>query len=94
MSRSRPRQERWGPYPIVLLGAVLAVASTAVVGDPRWGGFALGVIMVLAALVRLSGGGGILAVRRRATDTLTLAVFGVALMGGAVALAWTELTSR
>ncbi|GII03466.1 DUF3017 domain-containing protein [Planobispora takensis] len=82
-------EERWGPYPLILVGAVLAVAYAALV-DPYWGGFALGAVIALGAVVRLAGGGR-LAVRKKATDVVTLGVLGLALMAGALVLEYSEL---
>ncbi|GAA4226262.1 hypothetical protein GCM10023075_26280 [Streptosporangium album] len=82
-------RERWGPYPLVLVGAVLAV-TFGVLLDPEWGGFSLGAVMALGAVFRLAGG-GLLAVRAKATDTLTLGAFGVALMAGSLVLEYPEL---
>ncbi|MFJ2031463.1 DUF3017 domain-containing protein [Streptosporangium sp. NPDC087985] len=82
-------QERWGPYPVVLVGAVLAV-TFGVLLDPEWGGFTLGVVMTLGAMFRLAGG-GLLTVRTRTTDTATLAAFGVALAAGSLVLEYPEL---
>ncbi|MEV7005642.1 DUF3017 domain-containing protein [Streptosporangium sp. NPDC051022] len=84
--------DRWGPYPLVLVGAVLAV-TFAVLFDPEWGGFSLGVVMAAGALLRLAGGGR-LAVRRKTTDTITLALFGVALMVGSLLLQYPWLMPR
>ncbi|GAA3137530.1 hypothetical protein GCM10017600_53820 [Streptosporangium carneum] len=84
--------DRWGPYPLVLVGAVLAV-TFAVLVDPEWGGFSLGAVMTLGALLRLTGGGR-LAVRRRTTDTLTLALFGAALMAASLVLQYPWLMPR
>ncbi|MEV8633326.1 DUF3017 domain-containing protein [Streptosporangium sp. NPDC051023] len=83
---------RWGPYPLVLAGAILAVIF-AVLVDPEWGGFSLGAVMALGALFRLTGGGQ-LAVRRKTTDTVTLALFGVALMVGSLLLQYPWLMPR
>ncbi|GIH74317.1 DUF3017 domain-containing protein [Planobispora longispora] len=79
---------RWGPYPLVLAGAVLAVAYAALAPEPNlyWGGFGLGALIALGALIRLIGGGGRLAVRKKATDVVTLGLFGVALMAASVLL--------
>ncbi|MFF4411472.1 DUF3017 domain-containing protein [Streptosporangium sp. NPDC001559] len=85
-------RERWGPYPLVLAGAILAVVF-AVLADPEWGGFALGAVMALGALLRL-GGGGRLAVRRKGTDAVTLAIFGIALMVGSLLLQYPWLMPR
>ncbi|MBB2909573.1 hypothetical protein FHS43_000819 [Streptosporangium becharense] len=87
-----PVDGRWGPYPLVLAGAVLAVAY-AVLLDPYWGAFALGAVLTLGALARLTGGGR-LAVRRTATDTITLAVLGIALMAAAIVLEYPDLMPR
>lgn len=92
MNAENAVRERWGPYPLVLAGAVLAVVF-AVVADPEWGGFALGAVMTLGALLRL-GGGGRLAVRRPATDAVTLAIFGLALMAGSLLLQYPWLMPR
>ncbi|WP_326826991.1 DUF3017 domain-containing protein [Streptosporangium sp. NBC_01756] len=82
-------RERWGSYPLVLVGAVVAVAF-GVLLDPEWGGFSLGVVLALGAVFRLAGG-GLLAVRTRATDTLILGAFGIALMAGSLVLEYPEL---
>ncbi|WP_433251874.1 DUF3017 domain-containing protein [Streptosporangium sp. CA-135522] len=82
-------EDRWGPYPLVLAGSVLAVAF-AVLFDPEWGGFTLGVVMTLGAVFRLAGGGR-LAVRTKTIDTLTLAAFGAALMAGSLVLQYPTL---
>ncbi|MBG0813495.1 DUF3017 domain-containing protein [Planomonospora sp. ID82291] len=82
---ARTTEDRWGPYPLVLAGAVLAVAY-AVLVDVYWGGFTLGAVLTLGALARLIGAGGRLAVRKKATDVVTLGILGVALMGGALIL--------
>jgi hypothetical protein len=82
---ARTTDDRWGPYPLVLAGAVLSVAC-AVLVHVYWGGFALGAVLTLGALARLIGAGGRLAVRQRATDVVTLGLLGVALMAGALIL--------
>ncbi|MEU4829748.1 hypothetical protein [Streptosporangium sp. NPDC023615] len=71
--------ERWGAYPLVLGGALVALLGAVLLDLPYWGGIAMGAVMVLGALARLAGGGR-LAVRRRATDALTLGGLGVVLM--------------
>ncbi|MFF5210783.1 DUF3017 domain-containing protein [Streptosporangium sp. NPDC000396] len=85
-------EDRWGSYPLTLVGAVLAVAFGVFV-DPEWGGFSLGVVMLLSAVFRLAGGGQ-LAVRRKPTDVVTLAVFGLALMAGSLVLQYPDLMPR
>ncbi|GAA3136096.1 hypothetical protein GCM10010466_28600 [Planomonospora alba] len=85
-------EERWGPYPLVLAGAVLAVAS-AVMVDVEWGGFSLGAVIMLGAVVRLAGGGR-LAVRKKTTDVVTLALLGAALMAGSLLLEYPWLMPR
>ncbi|GIH89560.1 DUF3017 domain-containing protein [Planobispora siamensis] len=82
-------EERWGPYPLILVGAVLAVAYAALVA-PYWGAFALGAVIALGAVVRLAGGGR-LAVRKKATDVVTLGGLGLALMAGALVLQYSDL---
>ncbi|MEV0591928.1 DUF3017 domain-containing protein [Nonomuraea cavernae] len=80
MSRALSRSsESWGPYPLILAGAVIAVAVTLLV-DPRWGGFALGGVVMIGAALRFSGFGGQLAVRSRRTDSVTLGAFGFVLV--------------
>ncbi|WP_449061880.1 DUF3017 domain-containing protein [Planomonospora algeriensis] len=82
---ARTTEDRWGPYPLVLAGAVVAVAC-AVLVHVYWGGFALGAVITLGALARMAGAGGRLAVRKKATDVVTLGLLGVALMAGALIL--------
>lgn len=85
-----PSQERWGPYPLVVGGAIAALVFAVLLDMPEWGGFALGAVMVLGALARMLGGGR-LAVRQKATDVLTLAVLGIALMAGGLILEFPAL---
>lgn len=92
MRAMSPPGDRWGPYPLVMAGAVLAV-TFAVLVDPEWGGFSLGVVMAVGAVLRLTGGGR-LAVRRRTTDAVTLALFGGALMVGSLLLQYPWLMPR
>ncbi len=91
-SAARAAGDHWGAYPLVLVGAVLAV-TFAVLFDPEWGGFSLGAVMAVGALLRIAMGGR-LAVRRRTTDVLTLALFGVALMVGSLLLQYPWLMPR
>ncbi|MEV0350400.1 DUF3017 domain-containing protein [Nonomuraea sp. NPDC050680] len=86
MSRSG---ESWGPYPLVLAGAVVGVALIFLV-DPRWGGFVLGAAVMVAAALRFAGYGG-LAVRSKRTDVITLGVFGFVLVLTSLILANDEL---
>lgn len=90
---SRAAEVRWGPYPLVVVGAVLAVVFAVVADEPEWGGFSLGAVITLGALARLTGGGR-LAVRRRLTDFATLALLGIALMVGAILLQYPWLMPR
>ncbi|HEX4811373.1 MAG TPA: DUF3017 domain-containing protein [Nonomuraea sp.] len=76
---SPTERERWGPYPLILAGAVLAVLAILFV-DPRWGGFALGAAVMVAAALRFAGYAGQLAVRSRRVDVVTLAGFGFILV--------------
>jgi len=71
--------ESWGPYPLIVAGAVVGVSLIFLV-DPRWGGFALGAVMMIAAALRFAGYGGPLAVRSRMTDVTTLGLFGFILV--------------
>lgn len=72
-------REGWGPYPLMLAGAAVAVGLLFLM-DPRWGGFALGAVVMIGAALRFSGYGGPLAVRSRKTDTITLSLFGFILV--------------
>jgi hypothetical protein len=72
-------RESWGPYPLILAGAVIGVLAMFFV-DPRWGGFALGAVVMIAAALRFAGYGGQLSVRSKGTDVLTLSVFGFMLV--------------
>jgi hypothetical protein len=72
-------RESWGPYPLILAGAVVGVIAIYFV-DPRWGGFALGAVVMIAAALRFAGYGGQLSVRSKRTDVITLAVFGFVLV--------------
>ncbi|MFC4115660.1 DUF3017 domain-containing protein [Nonomuraea zeae] len=78
MSRGTER-ESWGPYPLILAGAVVGVLVILFV-DPRWGGFALGAAIMVAAALRFAGYGGQLSVRSKRTDIITLAGFGFVLV--------------
>jgi drug/metabolite transporter (DMT)-like permease len=71
---SKTNGESWGPYPLIFVGAVVGVALIFLV-DPRWGGFALGAAVMVAAALRFAGYGG-LAVRSKKTDVITLGLFG------------------
>ncbi|MER5650043.1 DUF3017 domain-containing protein [Streptosporangium sp. NPDC002524] len=71
-------RERWGAYPLVVGGAFVALVLAVMLGMPYWGGIAMGAVMTLGALARLFGGGR-LAVRRKATDVVTLGGLGVML---------------
>jgi hypothetical protein len=68
-------RESWGPYPLILVGAVIGVLVILFV-NPRWGGFALGAVIMIAAALRFAGYGGQLSVRSKRTDVVTLAGFG------------------
>ncbi|WP_113703179.1 DUF3017 domain-containing protein [Nonomuraea lactucae] len=87
MSRSG---ESWGPYPLILAGAVVAVAVTMLV-NLRWGGFALGGVVMVGAALRFAGYGGQLAVRSKRTDVITLAGFGFVLVLTSLLLGNNEL---
>jgi hypothetical protein len=73
------KRERWGPYPLILAGAVIGVLSMFFT-NPRWGGFVLGGVVMIAAALRFSGFGGQLAVRSKRTDVITLGLFGFVLV--------------
>ncbi|MEU4404439.1 DUF3017 domain-containing protein [Streptosporangium sp. NPDC023963] len=78
-------RERWGAYPLVVGGALVALVLAVLLGMPYWGGIAMGAVMTLGALARLFGGGR-LAVRRKATDVVTLGGLGVVLMVAGIIL--------
>lgn len=71
-------RERWGAYPLVVGGALVALVLAVLLGMPYWGGIAMGAVMTLGALARLFVGGR-LAIRRKATDVVTLGGLGVML---------------
>ncbi|MEU4572040.1 DUF3017 domain-containing protein [Nonomuraea sp. ATR24] len=76
---SDTRRENWGPYPLILAGAAVGVGLVFLV-DPRWGGFALGAVVMVGAALRFAGYGGPLAVRSKKTDVITLGLFGFVLV--------------
>ncbi|SEG99550.1 Protein of unknown function [Nonomuraea solani] len=78
MSDSTGR-ERWGPYPLILAGAAIGVLVIFVM-SPRWGGFALGAVIMIAAALRFAGYGGQLAIRSKKNDVITLSAFGFVLV--------------
>jgi hypothetical protein len=82
--------ESWGPYPLILAGAAVAV-SLALLVDLRWGGFMLGAVVMIGAALRFAGYGGQLAVRSRKTDVTTLAGFGFVLVLTSLLLGDNEL---
>ncbi|NUT42082.1 MAG: DUF3017 domain-containing protein [Thermoactinospora sp.] len=71
--------ETWGPYPLILAGAVLGVLGIFWF-DPEWGAFALGSVLLVAAALRFAGYGGQLAVRSRRTDMIVLGLMGSGLV--------------
>jgi Protein of unknown function (DUF3017) len=89
-SDPRAQGESWGPYPLILAGAALGVLAIFVV-DSRWGGFALGAAVMVAAALRFAGYAGQLAVRSKRTDVVTLAVFGFVLVLTSLLLGDNEL---
>ncbi|MEV0380104.1 DUF3017 domain-containing protein [Nonomuraea sp. NPDC050643] len=72
-------RESWGPYPLILAGAAISVL-VIFIANPRWGGFALGAVIMIAAALRFAGYGGQLAVRSKKNDVITLSVFGFVLV--------------
>ncbi|MGN9836654.1 DUF3017 domain-containing protein [Nonomuraea sp. H19] len=86
----RAGRESWGPYPLILAGAVLGVVAIFV-ANPRWGGFALGAVIMVAGALRFAGYGGQLAVRSKRTDVTTLALFGFVLVLTSLLLGSNEL---
>ncbi|MFF3440335.1 DUF3017 domain-containing protein [Streptosporangium sp. NPDC002721] len=83
-------RERWGAYPLVMGGALAALTLSVLLGLPYWGGIAMGAVMMLGALVRLASGGR-LAVRRKATDVVTLGGLGLALAAAGFILEFKDL---
>ncbi|MEU8359163.1 DUF3017 domain-containing protein [Nonomuraea sp. NPDC048882] len=79
MSQNGTERESWGPYPLILAGAAVGVL-VIFVANPRWGGFALGAVIMVAAALRFAGYGGQLALRSRKVDVITLSVFGFVLV--------------
>ncbi|MFC7590049.1 DUF3017 domain-containing protein [Nonomuraea antimicrobica] len=75
MSRQGTDRETWGPYPLILVGAAVGVL-VIFIADPRWGGFALGAVIMIAAALRFAGYGGQLALRGKKSDVITLSAFG------------------
>lgn len=73
--RREVSEERWGPYPLILAGAAVALLLIFLV-DLRWGGFVLGTMLMLGGAFRFAGYGGPLAVRGKVLDVLTLAGLG------------------
>lgn len=76
-------ESQWGPYPLVLAGAAVALLVIFLV-DLRWGGFALGAVLVVGAAFRFAGYGGALAVRGKTFDVLMLAGLGFVVVCTAV----------
>ncbi|NUR89433.1 MAG: DUF3017 domain-containing protein [Nonomuraea sp.] len=72
------KRESWGPYPLILAGAVVAVALMFV--NPNWGGFALGAVLMIAAALRFAGYGGLLAIRSQRIDTIVYGLGGFAVV--------------
>ncbi|MEV4011201.1 DUF3017 domain-containing protein [Nonomuraea angiospora] len=72
-------RESWGPYPLLLAGAVIGVLVIFFV-NPRWGGFTLGAVIMIAAALRFAGYGGQLSIRSKKVDVITLAGFGFVLV--------------
>ena len=89
LNHGRPR-ESWGPYPLILVGAVLAVLGIFF-ADLEWGGFVLGAVLMLAGALRFAGYGGALAVRGGKLDAITLSAFGFALVVNAMFLQFPTL---
>ncbi|MGW4797466.1 DUF3017 domain-containing protein [Nonomuraea sp. MG754425] len=79
MSQQRTEHESWGPYPLILAGAVVGVLVILLV-NPRWGGFVLGAAIMVGAALRFAGYGGQLALRSKRNDVITLSVFGFVLV--------------
>ncbi|TDD34984.1 DUF3017 domain-containing protein [Nonomuraea terrae] len=75
----RQPRETWGPYPLILAGAAVGVLAIFV-ANPRWGGFALGAVIMIAAALRFAGYGGQLAIRSRKNDVITLSLAGFVLV--------------
>ncbi|GII90888.1 DUF3017 domain-containing protein [Sinosporangium siamense] len=83
MTRSRS-EERWGPYPLVLAGAVAGVGVVAF-GHPMSGALIMGLSLLIGMVFRLLRGdraAGRLAVRDRMVDVMVMAA-----MGGLIVIA-------
>ncbi|MEV4468744.1 DUF3017 domain-containing protein [Nonomuraea sp. NPDC049421] len=83
-------RETWGPYPLILVGAAAGVLAMFI-ADPRWGGFVLGAVIMIAAALRFAGYGGQLALRSKKIDVITLSVFGFVLVLTSLLLGNNEL---
>ncbi|MFI6293214.1 DUF3017 domain-containing protein [Nonomuraea sp. NPDC050790] len=71
--------QKWGPFPLILAGAALAMLTIFFV-DGEWGAFALGAVLLVAAALRFAGYGGLMAVRTKRTDMVIYGGFGVGLV--------------
>ncbi|WP_336207568.1 DUF3017 domain-containing protein [Nonomuraea sp. LPB2021202275-12-8] len=80
----------WGPYPLILAGAAVGVGLIFLV-DPRWGGFALGAVLMVGAALRFAGYEGPLAVRSKNADVATLGLAGFVLVLSSLLLYNNEL---
>ncbi|MFI7637706.1 DUF3017 domain-containing protein [Nonomuraea sp. NPDC049400] len=79
MSDHRTERESWGPYPLILAGAVIGVL-VILLWDLNLGGFVLGGVIMMAAALRFAGYNGDLSVRSKRADVITLAGFGFVLV--------------
>ncbi|MEV4887832.1 DUF3017 domain-containing protein [Nonomuraea sp. NPDC055795] len=71
--------QKWGPFPLILAGAALAMLTIFFV-DGEWGAFALGAVLMVAAALRFAGYGGLMAIRTRKTDMVVYGGFGAGLV--------------
>ncbi|GAB2915553.1 DUF3017 domain-containing protein [Nonomuraea fastidiosa] len=83
-------RETWGPYPLILVGAAAGVL-TMFMADPRWGGFVLGAVIMIAGALRFAGYGGQLAIRSKKVDVITMSVSGFVLVLTSLLLGNNEL---
>jgi len=79
----------WGPYLLVLAGAVVGLGAIALGESPTIGGVVVGLALLTGAVLRLwtaDRRAGLLGSRSRGLDALVFAVLGVVLVLGSLSL--------
>ncbi|WP_327087556.1 DUF3017 domain-containing protein [Nonomuraea sp. NBC_01738] len=82
--------ETWGPFPLVIAGAALAVLAMIFI-NVHWGAFALGAVLLVGGALRFAGYGGQLAIRGKHTDMIIYAIMGIGLVGVAMFLEYGDV---